>query len=137
MKAFKLDEEPKIATGYKVPDAYFDAFQSKVNQRLNESETPVVSLFARRKTWVMAVAAVFILALSIPLVQYLNSTSTEIDKGSLENYLANHADISEDEIVELLDENDIQKIKVDLKIEDRELEDILTADNNIEDYIVD
>ncbi|WP_298225062.1 hypothetical protein [Flavobacterium sp.] len=137
MKAFKLDDEPKITSGFKVPEAYFDDLQSKVNQRLQEDETPVISLFAQRKTWIMAIAAVFIIALTIPLIHYMNRSSTEIDKGTLENYLTNHADISDDDIVELFNENDIQKMKVDLKIDDKELEDILTADGNVEDYIVD
>ena len=137
MKAFKLDDEPKIASGFKAPEGYFDDFQSKVNQRLQEHETPVISLFAKRKTWILAVAAVFIIGLSIPLINYMNTSSTEIDKGTLENYLTNNADISNDEIVELLNESDIQKMKIDLKMDDQELEDILTADGHIEDYIVD
>jgi len=109
MKAFKLDDEPKITSGFKVPEAYFDDLQSKVNQRLQEDETPVISLFAQRKTWIMAIAAVFIIALTIPLIHYMNRSSTEIDKGTLENYLTNHADISDDDIVELFNENDIQE----------------------------
>ena len=42
MKTFKLDNEPKIATGFKVPDSYFDDFQSKIDQRLHENETPTI-----------------------------------------------------------------------------------------------
>ncbi len=137
MKAFKLDNETKISSGFKAPDHYFDDFQHKVNQRLSANEPPVISLFARRKTLILAVAAVFIIALSIPLINYINTDAIEIDKGTLENYLANNTEISDDEIVELLNEEDIQKIKIDLKIEDQELEDILTADRNMEAYIVD
>ncbi len=137
MKVFKLKNEPKIATGYKVPDAYFEDFQSKVNHRLNKNETPVISLFAQRKIWILAIAAIFIIALSISLINVMNTSSSEIDKTTLENYLANNATISNDDIVELLNEDDINKIKIDLKIEDQTLEDILTANSNIEDYIVD
>jgi len=137
MKVFKLKNEPKIATGYKVPDAYFEDFQSKVNHRLNKNETPVISLFAQRKILILAIAAIFIIALSISLINVMNTSSSEIDKTTLENYLANNATISNDDIVELLNEDDINKIKIDLKIEDQTLEDILTANSNIEDYIVD
>lgn len=137
MKTFKLDNEPKIATGFKVPDSYFDDLQNKVDQRLQDNETPTISLFAKRKTWLFAVAAVFILALSIPLLNIMNTSSTEIDKDTLEMYLNNQTNLSNDDIVELLNEEDIQKIKIDLKIEDQELEDILTTNCNIEEYIVD
>ena len=137
MKVFKLKNEPKIATGYKVPDAYFEDFQSKVDHRLNKNETPVISLFAQRKILILAIAAIFIIALSISLINVMNTSSSEIDKTTLENYLANNATISNDDIVELLNEDDINKIKIDLKIEDQTLEDILTANSNIEDYIVD
>ena len=136
MKAFKLDNETKLTSGFKVPDGYFDDLQNKVNQRLSANEAPVISLFERRKTVILAIAAVFVIALSIPLVNYQKTETTEIDKSTLENYLLNNADISNDEIVELLNEEDIQKMRIDLKIEDQELEDILTADNNMEDYIV-
>ena len=137
MKTFKLDNEPKIATGFKVPDSYFDDFQSKIDQRLQENETPTISLFAKRKTWFFAAAAVFIIALSIPLLNIMLTSSTEIDKDTLEMYLGNQTNLSNDDIVELLNEDDIQKIKIDLKIEDQELEDILTTNCNMEEYIVD
>ncbi len=137
MKTFKLDNEPKIGTGFKVPDAYFDDLQNKVEQRLQENETPTISLFAKGKTWLFAAAAVFILALSIPLLNIMHTSSTDIDKDTLEMYLSNQTNLSNDDIVELLNEEDIQKIKIDLKIEDQELEDILTTNCNIEEYIVD
>jgi hypothetical protein len=137
MKTFKLDNEPKITTGFKVPDAYFDDLQSKIDQRLQENETPTISLFAKRKTWFFAAAAVFIMALSIPLLNIIDSVSTDIDKDTLERYLSNQTNLSDDDIVEWLNEEDIQKMKIDLKIEDQELEDILSASCNIEEYIVD
>ena len=137
MKTFKLDKEPKIATGFKVPDAYFDDFQSKIDQRLQENETQTISLFAKRKSWLFAAAAVFIMALSIPSLNIMQSSSTDIDKDTLERYLSNQTNLSNDDIVELLNEEDIQKMKIDLKIEDQELEDILSTNCNIEEYIVD
>jgi hypothetical protein len=137
MKTFKLDKEPKIATGFKVPDSYFDDFQSKIDQRLQENETQTISLFAKRKTWFFTAAAVFIMALSIPSLNIMQSSSTDIDKDTLERYLSNQTNLSNDDIVELLNEEDIQKMKIDLKIEDQELEDILSTNCNIEEYIVD
>ena len=34
MKTFKLENEPKITTGFKTPDHYFDAFSTKVLQQI-------------------------------------------------------------------------------------------------------
>jgi hypothetical protein len=137
MKTFKLDNQTKITSGFKVPDAYFDDLQNKIDQRLQENETPTISLFAKRKTWFFAAAAIFIMALSIPLLNVMFTSSTEIDKDTLEMYLNNQTNLSNDDIVELLNEEEIQKIKIDLKIEDQELEDILTTNCNMEEYIVD
>jgi hypothetical protein len=36
MKTFKLDNEPKIETGFKVPDHYFDNFLCKMMQQLEQ-----------------------------------------------------------------------------------------------------
>ena len=82
-------------------------------------------------------AAVFIMALSIPSLNIMQSSSTDIDKDTLERYISNQTNLSNDDIVELLNEEDIQKMKIDLKIEDQELEDILSTNCNIEEYIVD
>lgn len=135
MKGFKLDNEPKIASGWKTPDGYFDDFESKITERLSEKETPVIPLLSRRKTWLYAVAAVFVIGFSIPLVNSITTSNSDIDNATLENYLIDHTNLSDEDIAEQLNEEDLQKIKVDLNIEDKELEDLLTTDCNIEEYI--
>ena len=135
MKEFKLENEPKITTGFKAPDAYFDTLQAKINQRIPEKETKVIPLLSRRSTWVLAVAAVFVIGLSIPLFDYFNDPVSDIDNASIENYLVNHAAVSDDDIVELLNEADIQQIKINISIDEKELEDVLTANSNLEEYI--
>lgn len=135
MKEFKLDTEPKITSGFKAPEHYFENFQSKVIKRLPEQEVPVISLLSRKKTWLYAVAAVFVIGFSIPLINTLTVSKPEIDSAILDNYLTNHATLSDEDIVEQLDEEDIQKIKVEINIDDKDLEDILTTNCNIEEYI--
>jgi hypothetical protein len=136
MKEFKLDQESKITTGFKTPENYFDHFQVKMLQELPENKPRVISLFSHRKAWLLAIAAVFIMALSIPIINQINRSSTDIDKATLENYLTNHADLTDDDLVEVLDVEDIQKMKVDFKIEDKDLEDILSTNSNLEEYII-
>jgi hypothetical protein len=135
MKEFKLDNEPKITSGFTFPDTYFDDLESKVIERLREKETPIYSLFTKRKIALFAIAAVFIIALSIPLVNLMNVKTVEVDDVVLENYLTQQADISDDDIAELLNEETINHIKIDVKIDNSELEDILISNPEMEEYL--
>lgn len=137
MKNFKLDNEPKIESGFKIPENYFDTFSARVMQQLPVEEPKTISLFAKRKTWIYAAAAVLVLALGIPVV-YNNfyGRSSEIDDATLENYISYHSNVSSLDIVNLLDEKDIQKINIDLDIEDRAIENELTAEGDLEQYLL-
>lgn len=137
MRTFKLDNEPKIESGFKIPEDYFDTFSARVMQQLPAEEPKTISLFAKRKTWIYAAAAVLVLALGIPVV-YNNfyGRSSEIDDATLENYISYHSNVSSLDIVNLLDENDIQKINIDLNIEDRAIENELSAENDLEQYLL-
>lgn len=136
MKAFKLDNEPKITTGFTTPEGYFDGFSEKVLQKIERKEPKVISIFARRKTWVIAVAAVFVVAFSIPMMQQFQSESSDIDQDVLENYITQQSTLNEDDIASLLDENDIQKMKVTTSIENTSIEDELSTDTDLENYII-
>lgn len=137
MKTFKLDNEPKMDSGFKIPENYFDDFSARVMQQLPKEETKTISIFSRRKTWIYAAAAVLVMALSIPVV-YNNfySRSPEIDATTLENYISYHSTVTDAELVNLLDEKDIQKINIDLNIEDRALENELSTENDLEQYLL-
>jgi len=135
MKEFKLDNEPKITSGFKAPDGYFENFENAVMTKLTEKETTVIDLFTRRK-WVVAIAAIFVIALSIPIVNQISTSTTKIDAVQLENYLAEQSSLAEDDIVELLDHDKIQQIKLELNVDSYELEETLLTSSNLEDYII-
>ena len=137
MKEFKLDNEPKIASGFKVPDTYFDDFQSKVIQQLPQKKISVFALSSYNRNWYYAVAAILVVALSIPVFNNLNApNSSNIDEASLENYLINHAEISDEDLVEVLNTKELQQMKIDMLIDDKDLEDILTSNGNFEEYLI-
>lgn len=137
MKTFKLENETKIESGFKTPENYFDTFSARVMQQLPKEESKTISLFDRRKTWIYAAAAILVLALTIPVVYTkFYSHSSEIDETTLENYISYHSTVSDTDIVNLLDEKDIQKIRVNLNIEDKAIENELSTDNNLEQYIL-
>lgn len=136
MKTFKLDNEPKIESGFKTPDNYFDTFSARVMQQLPKEEPKTISLFSKRKSWIYAAAAVLVLALALP-VAYHNfySSSPEIDEATLENYISYNTSISDADLANLLDEKDIQKIDIGMNIEDITIENELSENKNLENYL--
>ena len=135
MKEYKLDNERKITSGFKVPESYFDNLENEVQKKIGEKEIRVISLFTK-KNWIIAAAAVFVLALSIPIVNHINTSSAIIDPVQIETYLTEQSTLSEDDIVELLDEEKIQKIKLELNVNKNELEEVLLTNSNLEDYFI-
>ena len=136
MKTFKLNNEPKIKTGFIVPENYFEDFSAKMMQQLPENEPKIISIFARKKTWMYAAAAILVLALSLPIYNNYFSRSSEIDETTLENYITYHSTVSDTDLVNLLDEQDIQKMSVDLNIEDITIENELSQNKNLEQYLL-
>jgi hypothetical protein len=136
MKNFKLENEPKITPGFTIPEGYFDSFSEKVVTQLPKQESKVISIFKTKKIWYFAVAAILILMLSIPIYTNLSTQQDEIDSVTLENYMAYHATITEDEIVNLLEQEDLERMKLELNIDDVYIEDILKSNTNLEEYLI-
>ncbi len=137
MKDFKLDNEPKITSGFTIPDGYFDTFSEKVLAQLPKQEPKVISIFSSRKTWYYAAAAILILMLSVPIYTKYSTQQEEIDSATLENYIAYQSNISEEEIVNLLQQEDLDKMKLEFNVDDAAIEDALNSNSNLEQYIID
>lgn len=132
MKEFRLDNEPKIASGFKTPEGYFEDLSEKINKNLPNSEPKVISIFQKRKTWMYAA----VLAISISVVFYQQFQSTEtLDAEFLENYIARNTTVSEYDLLELLEKEDIEKIQIDLEIQDDILEETMIHNTNLEHYL--
>lgn len=134
MKDFKLDNEPKIKTGFQIPEHYFEQFSENVMTKLPNQEPKVISLWDRNKKWIYGVAAIIVLSLAIPLANQLQNNKQE-ETLEIENYLAYHSTLTNDDIIELLDEEDIAKIEVNNSIDNQTMEDELTENIDIENYI--
>ena len=130
MKEFKLDTIPKISTGFKTPDNYFDTFPAKVELLLPERETKVISIFRRKKSIILMVAAIFVIALLIPKLFSSLTKTTEIDDNSIENYLSYQSNITQYEIINLLDEDDIDALKATVAIDNNEMDFDLSSETN-------
>ncbi|MBC7607326.1 MAG: hypothetical protein H7199_10300 [Burkholderiales bacterium] len=136
MNEFNLEKDRKIASGFKVPEQYFEDFSAKVRKQLPEKEPKLIALLANKKTWFFAVAAVVVVALTVPIFHLTPSAPAELDKDTLENYLNHSSDFSDDDLAEFLNESDIQKIDINSAIEDKAIEDLLSTNDNLEEYLV-
>ncbi|PXY42792.1 hypothetical protein DMB65_01880 [Flavobacterium cheongpyeongense] len=134
MKTFKLENEPKIKTGFKSPDHYFDDFSAKVFQQINERDAKVIPIYKRKQLMTMIAAAVIVIALMIPIVNNYNK-SRELDEATLETYLTYQSNINQYDLIRELDTKDIEAINKNVVLEQETLEDVLSSSPNIENLI--
>ncbi len=135
MKAFKLENEPKISSGFKTPENYFDTISAKVLQQINEEEVKVIPIYKRKKTITLIAAAVVGIALMIPVINNYNATSKELDEATLETYLSYQSNLNQYDLIRELDTKDIEKLNKNVALEQETLEDILSSNPNIENLI--
>lgn len=136
MKAFKLENEPKIESGFKTPDHYFENFSAKVLQQLPKEEPKVISIFQKKKIVIMMVAAILILALMIPIINTYSTKTKELDSATLENYLTEQSNMTQYDLISELQPDDINKMKTTVVLEDETVEDLLSVDSNAEHLIL-
>ena len=134
MKTFKLEDEPKIKSGFKEPEHYFDDFSTKVLRRVNKAEVKVIPFYKRKKSIAFLAVAILIMGLMIPLVNTYNA-SKELDEATLETYLSYESNLNQYDLIRELDNSDIQQINKNIALEEETLEDILTSNPNIENLI--
>ncbi len=136
MKTFKLENTPKIEPGFKTPEHYFENFSEKVMSQIPQNEPKVISLFQKRKMFLLMVAAVFVLALMIPIYNYNSSNSKELDTATLENYLSYQSSLNQYDLINDLETEDINNLKTTVVLEDDAIEDILSSNSNLEHLII-
>ena len=134
MNDFKINSDHKIESGFKIPEDYFDNFSETVLLKINKTEPKVISIFYKRETWISSIAAVLVISLSVTLYTKMAVKSSE-EELTLENYITNQSEINQYDLVTLLDAKDIEKIKIDLKLDDKKIEDVLINSNEIENYL--
>lgn len=135
MKNFTIDNEPKIKSGFKIPDDYFENFSAKLLVQIPENQVKTIPFFANRKTWIYAAAAVFVLSISIPFYNQ-TTNSNQMDDLAIENYMSNNNTITDNDLISLLDENDIKNLNLNLTIDDELIENELIENKNIENYLI-
>lgn len=118
MKNFNLENEPKIETGFTIPENYFNDFSEKVMQQLPSEKPKVIPLYQSNKNWFLTAAAILIVSFTIPTYYLVQNNKNELNASELESYILDHSTVSQDDIVDLLDENDLKEMNVDYNLED-------------------
>src|SRR5690606_2846722 len=130
MAGFKLDNHPKIEDGFSTPENYFNEVENRIMQRIQEPATRVIPIYRRTIVW--AAAAVIVIALGIFSVWNLKQTP---ETDNVENYLAS-VEFTQEELIALLDDNDIEQLTADLKLDPQEIENVLADTPYLEQYIL-
>lgn len=138
MKPFDLENKNEIKSGFKVPDNYFEQFEAKMMAQIPvEKETKVVSLFYRKQVWISAIAAVFLIAIAIPV--YFNmAKESSLDASTIESYLSQQQGIGITELSKHLTDEDITAIENNLSLNESNpdaVEDYLSESENLDYYI--
>jgi hypothetical protein len=127
MKDFNLENQPKINTGFEVPNGYFDSFSEKIMTKISASdlkESPkVISLLDRNRKWMISIAASFVVFI-VAGYYFYNSNNLTIETTEIEHFIVNNSTLTDDDIASLLDENDIQKLTIDYNLENISTENI-------------
>ena len=130
MKEFNLDKKPKIATGFKTPENYFESFEAKMLAQLPKEESKVIAFPIRKLYIVSAIAAVILAFISIPF--YFNSNTT-LEPISVESYLSYQ--LTTEDIVEKLTPEDIVAFENTLALSNDGLEEYLSETQNLDFYL--
>lgn len=121
MKKFDLHNDPKIESGFTIPDNYFDTFEERLMQHLpfEENNTKVIQLWQRKSFWISSVAAVFVLSFGI--WTYFAQTNANTMLSSSE-YLAYENDLTTEDIAEHLTDEDIASLENEMQLYDTKTE---------------
>jgi len=134
MKEFKINDENKITSGFTTPEGYFENFTIDLQNNESHQKTDRKVISINTKRWFTLVAAVLIVAISVTIYTKLVIEKTE-DSIEMENYISNHSDISQYDLITLLDEKDIENLSVEMNFNSTETEEEYENTNEIENYI--
>jgi hypothetical protein len=132
MKKFNLENVPKTTSGFIVPDNYFEDFSNKVLSQLPDETNRVIPLYKQKSKLLMAVAAILIIGLFIPIFNQLSKPAEELDLTTLENHLSYQTNINQYDLISELDEDDLNKLGATIQLKDDIIEEHLSTDSDLE-----
>lgn len=137
MNKFSLEKHPKITSGFTTPEHYFEELPFTILEKIKNEQFKEKPVFHLKEVF-YAVAALIILALSIPFLSRESSATIEqIDTNSLENYISYQSNVSQYDLISLMNYEELEDIQIELVLENQSVEDILTTNPNFENYLID
>lgn len=135
MNRFNLDTHPKIKIGFTTPPDYFEELPQQILRKI-ATPNKETKLFTLNRI-IYAAAAILVLALSIPFfIQNSGNSFEQIEMDFLENYLSYQSNVSQYELISLMDTNELESIQVDFSLDNTEVEELLLTNPNFENYII-
>ena len=132
MKKFNLENVPKTTSGFIVPDNYFEDFSKKVLSQLPDETNRVIPLYEQKSKLLMAVAAILVVGLFIPIFNQLSKPVEELDLTTLENHLSYQTNINQYDLISELDEDDLNKMGATIQLKDEIIEEHLSTNSDLE-----
>jgi hypothetical protein len=133
MNEFKIDNKNKITSGFIAPEGFFDNFTIPLNREINQQNTIVKVISINSKRWITSVAAVLIVALSITI--YSKMAVIHLEDNTIENYLTSQSEISQFDLINLLDKKDIEDLSLELNLYNTKIDEDFTNRIEIENYL--
>ncbi|MFL9844019.1 hypothetical protein [Flavobacterium rhizosphaerae] len=124
MKNFKLDNNVKTGSGFKVPDGYFESFTEKMMQQLPQKQTVVKPLYRRLPVWVRT-AAIFILLVGIAFFIKNTKFQSAPNSQDIEDYLVYQTNFTSYDMMQHLNHKDIEELESSIAISDDAIENYL------------
>lgn len=134
MNEFKINNENKITSGFTTPEGYFDDFSIELNNRINLPKTKVKVISFNTKRGITSVAALLIVALSISIYSKMMVVNSD-ENNTAENYITNHSEISQYDLITLLDKKDIENLGIELNNSNSKIDEEFANTNEIENYL--
>lgn len=138
MNHFKLNTAHKEASGFIVPDNYFETLSDRLLPKLYTKSVPLLSLsnhIKQNKNWLTSVAAILLVSFSVLLYSNFQSQKNQKYTAELENYLTDHPNYSDDDIVNLLNTEEITALKIESTLNNETIENQLIDNGDLEEII--
>jgi hypothetical protein len=129
MKPIDLKNIDEQNAGFRIPKGYFEAFENNIMHQIvtdnGTSKNTVLSIFHRKHIWMSSIAAVFVVAIGIPLY-YSHTANSALESTAIEHYLLQQQNVTTTEIVQHLSDDDITALATTFGVTATECDDIET-----------
>lgn len=124
-------EDIKMNNGFKIPDGYFENFENKIMNQIENEEPKVISIFRRKYFYVASIAATILLVIGGLFTNRNNINS--IDDTTLENYLV--TEVSSYDLIDKIDVENIASADDVIELSNDNLENYLMNTPNLDYYL--